>query len=141
MDDDIVKQAIDEMVNDIKLTMGFDDNTIYTCRISISIVCCDNKSLLNAIRVFEKLNIRSKYILFVPITIRKFNFDTIDVANIFGCIKSTDPNVTSVIIHDSDRMDSGDFHIDIFIEKIESGGNDYIGYQPLSRYCNDLTKR
>ena len=126
MEEDIVKQAINSMVKDMELTMGFDDHTILTHRVTMSIVCNDKNSLYNAIEVFKKLNIRTKSVLFVPITIRKFNFDTIDAAEVFGCLKSDSPNVTIIVIHDSDKMDSGDFHIDFFIENPESGTNDYI---------------
>lgn len=138
--DDIIQQAIDCMVKDIKLTMGFDDSTILTRRISMSIVCNDKQSLWNAVQVFKKLNIRAEAILFVPITIKIFNFDTIDAAEVFGCIKSDNPNISSIIIHDSGKMNSGDFNIDLFIENIETGTNDYIGYGSLQRYCNKLLK-
>lgn len=140
MEDDIIKQAINSMVEDIKLTMGFDDYTILTHRITISIVCNDRHSLHNAIEVFNRLNIRTKAVLFIPITIKKFNFDTIDAAEVFGCLKSDNPNVSSIIIHDSDRLISGDFYIDLFVESQKSGVNDYIGYQSLYRYCNNLSK-
>ena len=140
MEDVTVQQAIDSMVKDIKLTMGFDDNTILTHRITMSIVCNNKQSLWNSVQVFERLNIRTKNILFVPMTIRIFNFDTIDVAEVFGHLKSDSPNVSSIVIHDSNKMNSGDFHIDIFIENLESGTNDYVGYQSLHRYCNNLLK-
>ena len=45
-----------------------------------------------------------------------------------------------IIPKHSDKMNIGDFRIDIFIENVESGTNDYIGYQSLSRYCNNLSK-
>ena len=140
MEDVIIRQAITSMVKDIELTMGFDDNTILTRRITMSIVCNDKQSLWNAVQVFNELNIRAKAILFIPMTIRIFNFDTIDAAEVFGCLKSDRPNISSIIIHDSDKMNSGDFYIDLFIENVESGTNDYIGYQSLSRYCNNLSK-
>lgn len=140
MEECIIKQAIHSMVNDIKLTMGFDDSTILTHKITMSIVCNNKQSLLNAVQVFKQLDIRANYILFIPMTIRMFNLDTIDAADVFGCLKSSNPNITSIVIHDSNKMNSGDFHIDLFIENIESGTNEYVGYQSLFRYCNDLQK-
>ena len=138
MEDEIVKQALNSMVDDIKLTMRFDDTMIITHRTIMSIVCCDKQSLNNAIEVFKKLDIRSAAILFIPKTFKDFKFDTIDVAEIFGCLKTNNPNISSILIHDSDRMSSGDFTIDIFVENTEYGTNDYIGYQSLSRYCNNV---
>lgn len=140
MEDEIVKQALNSMVDDIKLTMRFDDTMIITHRTMMSIVCCDKQSLNNAIEVFKKLNIRAAAILFMPKTFKDFKFDTIDIAEVFGCLKTSNPNVSSILIHYSDRMPSGDFTIDIFIENTEYGTNDYIGYQSLSRYCNNVLK-
>lgn len=136
--DENIQQAIQSMVNDMKLTIGDFDYKPYRYRHIIYIVCHDKQSLINVVEVFNLLNLKARHILFIPRTYKMYNFDSIDVSNIFGHLKSEDTNLHSIIIQDSDRYESGDFYIYAIQEDLETGVNDYMSYQSLYRYCNEL---
>lgn len=136
--DENKQKAILSMVNDMKLTMGDFDYKPHKYKHTISIVCSDMQSLINAAEVFNLLHLKARHILFIPRTFKTYNFDSIDVSSIFGHLKSEDTNLHSIIIHDSDRYESGDFYIDVIQENLETGVNDYVSYQSLNRYCNEL---
>ena len=136
--DEYKQQAISSMVDDMRLTMGDFNHRPDKYRHMISIRCRDKQSLWNVLEVFKSLNIQYRHIIFIPRTYKIYNFDTIDVCDVFSSLKSENANLHSIIIRDSDRMESGDFDISIIREDVETGSNDFVSYQSLSRYCNNL---